>query len=230
MLRYMFAMLGLVALGACIPEEPPRVEPSCDPIDPAAACGPQRNCTIYRVSPESELRFHCVATGTTVGPTVCEPGPPPNPCAPGYDCIFFEQNATTACVKYCRVGRREDCAPDAECIPTGGQLLVDGVEYGACSTPCDPAEKRARCAAGARCHVDTLSAKAITYTMCVATKLRPTGGACTTASECEPGFFCESRACFRWCRLEDPEACPSGTTCETSTSYRIAGEVYGSCR
>jgi hypothetical protein len=182
-------------------------QPNCDPINPEVSCGPGRNCTVHPIN-ASTVGFHCVETGTAIGGAACTPGPPPNPCAPGYDCIFYDDDATTACVKYCRLDHPADCAAGSRCIAPNAPIVVQDESYGSCSTPCDPAAVSGSCAGGARCIAfDPPDAN----TRCVVTTSQVKSSGCSYSSECKPGWFCDSSVCRRWCHLEDAAGCPVGT-------------------
>ncbi|HVV15947.1 MAG TPA: hypothetical protein VHH90_01990 [Polyangia bacterium] len=208
--------------------------PGCDPVHPVCAGGQtcQVNCT--------------------AGINACTPGGSGGPgspcagnadCAPGSQCFDYTSLgcATKVCLRFC--GKDSDCGGPSDGGGGPGSFCRDPVTcgsattaYSTCSASCDPTgvaalANRSGCPAGLAC----LLPSSMDHVACACpemTRTRPEGAACTSTTQCAPGFICE-QTCRAVCRCDlksaactAPNRCPTpGTTCTP-----VSGEaLYGVC-
>lgn len=103
----------------------------CDPIDPAAACGPNGTCL-----PVSKMKAQLIPDCLSVKGNGMGPGACANNvfnCAAGYICLTSGPH-TGDCSKFCRMkGHPEDCPMPLVCEVFLPALIYGGIEYGSCN-------------------------------------------------------------------------------------------------
>jgi hypothetical protein len=196
--------------------------PSCDPGEPATACGGNQTCIVG-----------CKADGGTAGMCVASGNKPPGAlcnadCTLGSECFNFECGSGTpirTCLRLCK--NDGECAP-GRCntvIPCG----TTPTSYRACSQACDPVGAAvAGCAAGLRCFMYTGE---VTNCDCPGVKRTGVDGTpCDNSDTCRAGFFCITTAgtktCRPLCRLDSPQ-CDPGLTCTKLVDPDFT--IYGAC-
>ncbi|MFL5304240.1 MAG: hypothetical protein ACJ8F1_03465 [Polyangia bacterium] len=208
--------------------------PGCDPVHPVCAGGQtcQVNC---------KATINACTPGGSGGPgTPCQGNAD---CAPGSQCFDYTSLgcATKVCLRFC--GTDSDCGGRSDAGGGPGSFCRDPVTcdgtataYRTCSASCDPTgvaalANRTGCPAGLAC-VLPASMDHVACGCPEMTRTRPEGAACTSTTQCAPGFVCE-QTCRAVCRCDlknaactAPNQCPTpGTTCTP-----IAGEaLYGVC-
>ncbi|MGZ3449133.1 MAG: hypothetical protein ACXVEF_06015 [Polyangiales bacterium] len=95
---------------------------NCNPISPAASCGPTNNCLVYGGGDEPFYSTCAPAGGSAAGAS-CAANP--FACAPGENCP-----QSKVCSKFCRVGAT-DCGTGT-CRTYSDHPTLAGVEYGFC--------------------------------------------------------------------------------------------------
>lgn len=208
--------------------------PGCDPVHPVCAGGQtcQVNCT---------AQINACTPGGSGGPgSPCQGNAD---CAPGSQCFDYTSLgcATKICLRFC--GADSDCGGASDAGGGPGSFCRDPVTCGStvtayhtCSASCDPTgtaalANRSGCPPGLAC----LLPGSMDHVACgcpEATRTRPEGAACTSTSQCAPGFICE-QTCRAVCRCDEKNAaCTAANQCPTpgTTCTPVAGEtLYGVC-
>jgi hypothetical protein len=210
--------------------------PGCDLTMAATACPATQTCAINC----TDRANVCAAAGTVPAGGACgvDAG-----CAAGAQCFGYGGLGCTGvqlCLRYCKSD--SDCAPSAGAIGPGSfcrdPVACGGVNtaYHTCSFSCDPTAQAAAigttgCPAGLAC-VMPASMDQVDCTCPEKTRTGKENSACTSTSQCLPGFLCE-QTCRAVCHCNAqngactaPNDCPSaGTTC-----HAINGEtLFGVC-
>jgi hypothetical protein len=209
---------------------------SCDPYNPALACGAGTTCGLLCSSDQPAVGM-CYAAGADNPGAACTSN---NDCVPGSQCFTFPGCAVRTCLKFCN-------HDDASCGEQGSYCNIPipcgTAQFAACSRPCDPTGSAATgCASGLSCFV-----YADETTDCACAGLGTLGTACTQNSGCndeagcagcQAGLSCvvptgtapdggaAGGVCRAICNLGAP-VCPAGTTCHAFD--QSAGRVFGFC-
>jgi hypothetical protein len=209
--------------------------PGCDLTMAATSCPATETCAINC----TDRANVCAAAGTVPAGGACgvDAG-----CAAGGQCFGYSGlgcKNVAICLRYCNTD--SDCAPSAGTFGPGSfcrDPVVCGsvnTAYHTCSFSCDPTAQAATtgttgCPAGLACvmpggdHVDCTCPEA--------TRTGKENTACTSTSQCLPGFLCE-QTCRAVCRCDAQNgACTAPNDCPTTgtTCHAVSGEtIYGVC-
>ena len=208
--------------------------PGCDPVHPVCAGG--QTC---QVNCKASINA-CTPGGTGAPGSACQGNAD---CAPGSQCFDYTSLgcATKICLRFC--GNDSDCGGPSDAGVGPGSFCRDPVScggtatgYRTCSTSCDPTAvaalaSRGGCPSGLAC-VRSASMDQVACACPEPTRTRPEGAACSSSTQCAPGFVCE-QTCRAVCRCDEknaactaPSQCPTpGTTCTP-----VPGDTrYGVC-
>ena len=209
---------------------------SCDPYNPASACGAGQTCGLLCGAGEPAVGM-CYAAGAGAPGSVCASN---NDCQSGSQCFTFAAVGcqVMTCLRFCN-------NDDSACAETGAYCNVPiqcgtTPRFNACSRPCDPTGSGSTgCATGLGCFV-----YADETTDCACPGSGAVGAACTQNQGCNGEAACTgclagsscvipaggtsgAGVCRPICKLAAP-ACPSGTTCHAfDGSTRL---LYGFCQ
>jgi hypothetical protein len=201
------------------------VNPSCDPMAPAATCTCALVC--YQSSGPEML---CFPAGQGKPGDSCTNI---TDCAPGSACFEFNACSTAAqprktCRQFCNVdsdcgvGSRSFCNTGVACDQTSTSFRL-------CSRPCDPTgDASVGCAPGLLCFIYSGE---ITDCACLdQSRVGVVDASCATDENCQPGLMCVNRggskSCQTICQLSSP-TCAAGKTCTRLTNPDY--QVYGAC-
>jgi hypothetical protein len=208
--------------------------PGCDPVHPVCAGGQtcQVNCTA--------MINVCTPGGAGAPGSPCQGNAD---CAPGSQCFDYTSLgcATKVCLRFC--DSDSACGGPSDAGGGPGSFCREPVTcgtaataYRTCSASCDPTAaaalaKRSGCPTGLAC----LLPASMDHVACgcpETTRTRPEGVACTSTTQCAPGFICE-QTCRAVCRCDlKNAACTAANECPTpgTTCTPVAGEaLYGVC-
>lgn len=205
--------------------------PGCEKQTPDSTCGtwPQCGCDIGQKCDVIDFatgRAICSVEGTAL---------PYQPCfSPGLSCLAGNACIGNVCKPYCDT--LADCpGQNRQCI--GVQYNDNGVAKPVpgmltCTSGCDPINPGAICASNLTCSFTSQG----NTTDCFPAGSATGPGACTAtnASTCAPGYICVNNTvsydCLKWCRMSNPNDCPTGQYCQGLSSAPVLnGEQYGVC-
>ena len=194
---------------------------TCTPAT-SAGCGRNQGCALSCLA-SGETVSTCVAAGAKQPGELCTGA---GECAPGSQC--FKACGVSVCRRY--------CTADTQC-PAGGScysklscpIPLAGNTGRVCSQPCDPrGAAQTGCATGLRCLI--FPGEVADCDCPAATRIGVDGTACTDTGSCAPSFICVNTgttSCRPICRLDQPNTCPAGRTCQRLTNPDH--KVFGAC-
>jgi hypothetical protein len=206
---------------------------ACVTAPPNHACGivPQCGCKDGQtcdVQDGETGAAACVDAGTAKIGAACNDT---SGCGAGLTCLYG------ACRPYCSQPRSPCNVPGTQyCVEVLNDQGVQVPNAAMCTIACDPRNPQPFCGTNTCLWFATYYAPAH-VSDCGPAGTKVAGTACTSDSECVPGFACgkhptKGRECEAWCRIGGTD-CPAGTTCVdvyADAAPVVAGSKEGVCQ